>query len=64
MNMIFTAEEEATVFRDPLSRTFPDPGHSERGRLLIVSDTERQGRVRIMSARPTTREERNSYEEG
>jgi uncharacterized DUF497 family protein len=69
-------EEAATVFRDPLARTFPDPehsegedryldiGHSERGRLLIVSYTERQGRVRIMSARPATREERKSYEEG
>jgi uncharacterized protein len=53
-------EEAATVFRDPLSRTFPDPEHSEgeeryldigrseRGRLLIVSYTERQGQVRII----------------
>ena len=69
-------EEAATVFRDPLSRTFPDPehsegedryldiSHSERGRLLIVRYTERQGRVRIISARPATREERKSYEEG
>lgn len=69
-------EEAATVFRDPLSWTFPDPehsegeeryldiGHSERGRLLIVSYTERQGQVRIISARLATRKERRSYEEG
>jgi uncharacterized DUF497 family protein len=69
-------EEAATVFRDPLSRTFPDPehsegeeryldiGHSERGRLLIVSYTERQGQVRIISARLATRNERRNYEEG
>jgi uncharacterized protein len=69
-------EEAATVFLDPLSRTFSDPehsegeeryldiGHSERGRLLIVSYTERQGQVRIISARLATRKERRSYEEG
>ena len=69
-------EEAVTVFRDPLSRTFPDPehsageeryldiGHSERGRLLIVSYTERQGQVRIISARLATHKERRSYEEG
>jgi uncharacterized protein len=69
-------EEAATVFRDPLSRTFLDPGHaegeeryldighSETRRLLIVSYTERQGRVRIISARLATRKERRSYEEG
>jgi uncharacterized DUF497 family protein len=69
-------EEAATIFRDPLSQTFPDPehsegeeryldiGHSERGRLLIVSYTERQGQVRIISARLATRKERRSYEEG
>lgn len=69
-------EEAATVFRDPLSRTFPDPGHaegeeryldighSETRRLLIVSYTERQGRVCIISARLATRKERRSYEEG
>ena len=69
-------EEAATVFRDPLSWTFPDPehsegeernldiGHSERGRLLIVIYTERLGQVRIISARLATRKERRSYEEG
>jgi uncharacterized DUF497 family protein len=48
-------EEGETVCRDPLSLTFPDPdhwhgehrhiemGYSTRGRLLIVSYTERQG---------------------
>jgi uncharacterized DUF497 family protein len=69
-------EEATTVFRDPLSRTFPDPehsegeeryleiGHSEGGRLIIVGYTERQGQVRIISARLATRRERRSYEEG
>jgi uncharacterized protein len=50
-----TFEEGETVFRDPFSLTFPDLDHrhgehryieiglSARGRLLIVSYTERQG---------------------
>lgn len=70
-----TFEEGETVFRDPLSLTFPDPdhwhgehryielGHSTRGRLLIVSYTERQGRIRIISCRVATRKERRRYEE-
>ena len=69
-------EEAATVLRAPLSRIFLDPGHaegeecyldighSETRRLLIVSYTERQGRVRIISARLATRKEQRSYEEG
>ena len=68
-------EEAETVFDDPLSKTLLDPDHSEgeehyleigyssRRRLLLVSYTERQGRVRIMSARRVTRKERRSYEE-
>lgn len=31
-------------------------------RLLLVSFTERQGRVRIISSRPTTQRERRDYE--
>ena len=69
-------EEAATVFRDTLSATGRDPDHSageERfitfgfsssDRLLIVSHTEREGRIRIISARPATRSERKIYEEG
>ncbi len=67
--------EAATVFRDPLSMTFDDPDHSndeERfitigrstgGRLLIVAHTDRGDRIRIISARETTRSEREVYEE-
>jgi len=69
-------QEAATVFDDPLAITFPDPdhsvgehrhvtfGHSGRNRLLVVSHTERKDRVRIISARPATRQERRIYEEG
>jgi uncharacterized protein len=70
-----TFEEEETVFRDPFSLTFLDPDHqhgehryieiglSARGRLLIVSYTERQGRIRLISSRMATRKERRRYEE-
>lgn len=69
-------EEAATVFRDPLSQTGPDPDHSteeERfvifgtstnGRLLIVGHTERGDTIRIYSARLATPGERVIYEEG
>jgi len=71
-----TFDEAATVFRDPLARIFDDPvhssgehrellvGHSRRARLIIVSFAERGGRVRIISARQTTRRERREYEQG
>ena len=39
-------------------------GISNRGRLLVVSHTIRQGRIRIISARPVTQTERRIYEEG
>jgi uncharacterized protein len=68
--------EPATVFSDPLAITFSDPDHSideERDitfgfsrleRLLVVSHTPRGDRTRIISARPTTRQERRIYEQG
>ena len=68
--------EASTVFADPLARIFHDPdrsadesreiivGHSMGQRLLIVSFTERGGRVRIISARAATRRERHDYEQG
>jgi hypothetical protein len=71
-----TFEEAQTVFGDPLSLTWPDPDHSvgeERlidlgwsahGRLLLVVYTERHGRIRIISCRAATRQERRRYEEG
>ena len=69
-------QEAATVFNDPLSVTFPDPQHSigERryviigissfGQLLIVAHTDREEKVRIISARKATRQEKRFYEEG
>jgi uncharacterized protein len=59
-----------------LSVTFPDPDHSigeERyviigmsnsGRLLIVSHTDQENRIRIISARSANRQEKRFYEEG
>ena len=69
-------EEAKTVFDDPLYVDFYDPDHSEdeerylivgessRGRLLIVSYTERGDSIRLISARELTRAERSAYEEG
>ncbi len=67
--------EAATIFGDPQSMTFPDPDHSieedryitigmsERNRVLIVSHTDREERIRIISARKATPRERKQYEE-
>lgn len=69
-------EEAQTVFDDPLYVDFYDPDHSDeedryiivgesrRGRLLIVSYTERGKTIRLISAREVTRKEREVYEEG
>ena len=69
-------EEALSVFTDILSMTIPDPDHSNqesrwlqlgmsgRGRLLVISFTERDGHLRIISARVATRGERHNYEEG
>ncbi|MCP4536273.1 MAG: BrnT family toxin [Chloroflexi bacterium] len=71
-----TFEEAATVFEDWLSITVLDPDHSEteerhitvgmskRGRLLLVAHTERQTRIRIISARQLTSREKRVYERG
>jgi uncharacterized protein len=67
--------EAATAFADPLAAIFPDPdhsddevreilvGYSERGRLLIVSFTERTPNLRIISARVASPSERRNHEE-
>jgi hypothetical protein len=67
--------EAATVFNDPLSVTFPDPDHSigesryiiigvsRFGQLLVVAHTDRGEKVRIISARKATRQEKKFYEE-
>jgi len=69
-------QEAATVFNDSLSVTFPDPDHSigesryiiigisRFGQLLVVAHTDQGEKVRIISARKATRQERRFYEEG
>jgi uncharacterized protein len=69
-------EEGRTVFNDPFLFTFPDDKHSadeERyinlglsasGRVLVLTHTERQGKIRIISCRKATPRERSFYEEG
>ena len=69
-------EEAATVFFDPLSLTIPDPLHSEeenrfvttglsnQRRHLAVVHSERDDRIRIISARLATPGERKKYESG
>lgn len=71
-----TFSEAMTVFADPLSLTGYDPGHSDDedrfitmglsvdGRLLIVSHTDREDRVRLISARVASKLERKDYEDG
>ena len=68
-------DEASTVFGDTSSVTIDDPlhsareyrcvtlGHSLKGRLLVVVHTNRNERIRIISARPATRRERDTYEE-
>jgi uncharacterized protein len=68
--------EAKTIFDDPLYVDFFDIDHSDdeerylivgesiRGRLLIVSYTERKDSIRVISAREVTKAEREAYEEG
>ena len=68
-------EEASTALLDPLSRTDLDPDHSieerrfitfglsARQRLLVVSYTEGDEVIRLISARMATRSERELYEE-
>jgi uncharacterized DUF497 family protein len=68
--------EAMTVFGDPLEVTIPDPDHSleefrfvsmgrsAAGRVLAVAYTEREGRIRVISARPVAPAERRRYESG
>jgi uncharacterized DUF497 family protein len=69
-------EEASTVFRDALSATGSDPDHSveerrfvtfgnsSQNRLLVVAHAEEDDHIRIISARPVTRQEREIYEDG
>ena len=68
-------DEASTVFKDTLSLTIYDPLHSDeedrqiiignacKNRLLVIVHTERKGKIRIISARKTTKKERKQYEE-
>jgi hypothetical protein len=68
-------EEAVTVFGDYLSLTIADPLHSENEErlftignsnqncLLVVAHTDRNNKIRIISARKATRAERKVYEE-
>jgi uncharacterized DUF497 family protein len=68
-------EEAVTVFADPLARIFDDPDHSitearevilgwsQNHRLPLVCFTERGDNVRIISARKTSKLERQDHEE-
>ena len=68
-------EEAMSAFSDPLSLTIPDPDHSEeefrylllgtsqKGRLIVVSHTERDARIRIINSRLADRREKRDYEQ-
>lgn len=68
-------EEAETVFYDPLAEFAADVAHSagevrgiligvsDRQRLLFVSFTERDGLVRLISARLANSKERRQYEQ-
>jgi uncharacterized DUF497 family protein len=67
-------EEAVPVYRDPAAKLFDDPDHSDTedrmilighsgNRLLVVSFTERHGRIRLISARRATPREREDYEQ-
>jgi len=67
-------DEASTVFYDPLSATFNDPehsigeeryitiGYSSSRRLLVVSYTERDPAIRIISARLANAKEKRRHE--
>lgn len=69
-----TFEEAMSVFLDPLSITTLDKTHSQgeerfltigrsdRQRLLVVCHTDRVDRIRLISARKSTSNERKRYE--
>jgi len=69
-----TFEEATDVFADDLSSTIEDPDHSQgearyvifgrtsSDQYLVVGYTERGDRIRVISARAMTRQERQAYE--
>jgi hypothetical protein len=70
-----TFDEADTVFNDQMFITLLDEEHStdeeryitiglsNKQRLLLVAHTERENRIRIISARKATKNEENFYQE-
>jgi uncharacterized DUF497 family protein len=68
-------DEAKTVFNDPFSVTIYDPDHSSneqryvdiglslKGRLIVLSYSERGETIRLISSRKATRKEQRDYEE-
>lgn len=68
-------EEAKTIFNDPFSMTIYDSEHSSneeryvdiglslKGRLIVVSYTERKENIRIINSRKATKKEQKIYEE-
>jgi uncharacterized DUF497 family protein len=68
-------EEASSIFEDPLFITVIDEEHStneeryitiglsSRNRLLLIAHTERNDRIRIISARKATKNEEKFYKE-
>ena len=67
-------EDAATAFGDPFSVTIHDPKHSDDEdrflllgetqdkKLVVVAHTDRKDTIRLINARPATRQEREDYE--
>jgi len=67
-------EDAATAFGDPLSVTIHDPKHSDDEdrflllgetkdkKFVVVAHTDRKDTIRLINARPATRQEREDYE--
>jgi len=68
-------DEGKTIFNDPFLLTYPDIDSSEaeerhiniglsaKNRVLVLTHTERQSKIRIISCRKATARERRHYEE-
>ncbi|MBM3699647.1 MAG: BrnT family toxin [Actinobacteria bacterium] len=68
-------DEASTSFKDTLSLTIFDPLHSDeedrfilignscKNQLLVVVHTEKDDKIRIISARKATKNEKKQYEE-
>ena len=67
-------DEVTTVFGDPLAITYGDPfnsdaeerfitfGRTSNGKYLVISHTDRESSIRIISGREMTNTERAQYE--